>query len=261
MSEVYVLDKHNNYIPSMTKEEIIAAIQTAAAGGSLEGFNNCAVVTQIKELNRNAAFSVWVGTQAEYNALAEKAKNVLYLISDDLMAEELPNKVENLFTILNEYDLIIQQQKNTLKEHTEKLMDCEKSIEAQGEMVTAHEEQLKGIAKVGYTELFSGLLGNFTAVNGVTISEAYDEFDFLIFEFYERGGNDEGKYYARAVLPTLGLAGGNIFYGLQLNFEEATRTAKVQFKSENKNKIFFKSSDAAYMLLNKIYGYIRKAGV
>lgn len=130
MSEVFALDKHNNYVPTMTREEIIAAIQTAAKGGTLEGFNNCAFVSQIKELNKNAAFSVWVGTQAEYNALAEKAKNVLYIISDEQMASELK-------IVLDSVKREVASHTQTITQQAERLAGMAASVDANNNAVAA----------------------------------------------------------------------------------------------------------------------------
>ncbi|MBR4859345.1 MAG: hypothetical protein IKU08_09215 [Clostridia bacterium] len=116
MSAVYVLDGNNNYVESMTKEEILAAIQAAAAGGEFKGFNNTAFVSKIRELNKNAEFGVWVGTQAEYNLITPKAKNVLYLISDDPLCYDLPMKTENALKAIDEIELKLEGYDKTEQE-------------------------------------------------------------------------------------------------------------------------------------------------
>lgn len=116
MSAVYVLDSNNNRVESMTKEEILAAIQTAAEGGNFKGFENMAFVSKLRELNKNAEFGVWVGTQAEYNSIFTKKKNVLYLISDDPLCSDLPNKVENAVKAIDEIELKLAGYDKTEKE-------------------------------------------------------------------------------------------------------------------------------------------------
>ncbi len=266
MSDVFALDKHNNYVPTMTREEIIAAIQTAAAGGSLEGFDNCAVVSQIKELNKNAAFSVWVGTQAEYNAISNKQSNVLYLISDDPMNRDLPNMVENLRIMIVEYDKIFQRQNESLSTLLTRLNGHENAINLQGaqviahdEQLAAHDEQLQGLSSVGYTALYNGLEENYTTLSGIAIAENYDAFDFLIFEFEEIANDTSVAWRARAMMPTLELK-GITNYGIYLTFYQTEGRTTVRFDADNKKRLYFYGEGGADMKLAAIYGYIRKGG-
>lgn len=72
----------------MTKEQIYAAIVEAVEGGTI-GDIDTGFVTIIKEINKNIGLQFWVGTTAEFNALTEKADNVLYIKTDDTSAADI----------------------------------------------------------------------------------------------------------------------------------------------------------------------------
>lgn len=77
----YCLCDSNCKYPTMTKEQIIAAIQQAAKDGLVYD-PDAAVVTKVKEQNSEQALTFWVGTQAQYNAIAKKDPYCNYLITD-----------------------------------------------------------------------------------------------------------------------------------------------------------------------------------
>lgn len=83
---VYVsCDCHNHY-EGLTKEQIIAAI--AEATGNTPTSVDDAFITKIKEMNANAQLKFWIGTTAQFNALATKDGNTLYIMTDDDSADE-----------------------------------------------------------------------------------------------------------------------------------------------------------------------------
>lgn len=268
MAEVYVLDKHNNYIPSMTKEEIIAAIQTAAAGGSLEGFDNCSFVTKVKEINKNAALGFWVGTQAEYNALATRENNVLYLISDDQLKTDITKKYDALADVVNGFDVVVKTQGEKVDEQSEAIEKFGETIAGYDEKIAEYDEKIaeydkkiaefNSLPKLGYTTLYSGDNADYQAAEGIDIAEGYDEFEFLIFQFHEiaSGGVTWSAFF---MLPTLGIT-NNTKYGLYFTFAATVGRCVVMFNTANKTKLVFSNSSDTSMRLAAIYGYIRKGG-
>ena len=70
----FVLRDDNCRFPSMTKEQILAAITQAVSTGEIKDVDT-GFVTKIKELNKNKQLSFWVGTTAEYNAIETKLEN------------------------------------------------------------------------------------------------------------------------------------------------------------------------------------------
>lgn len=83
--------------PAMTKEEVLAAI-AEATGNTLTDVDS-AFITKIREYNRNGNLTFWVGTQAEYNALAKEEQIVsgrFYIITDDTFGEDVDAAISQL---------------------------------------------------------------------------------------------------------------------------------------------------------------------
>lgn len=87
----YVICEDNCKFESMTKEQIIAAI--AEATGETPVHIDDAFITKIKEQNHNGTLKWWVGTQAQYNAIATKDAATLYIITDFDELEDLRNRI------------------------------------------------------------------------------------------------------------------------------------------------------------------------
>lgn len=91
----YVMCEDKCLFEAMTKEQTLAAIEQAVTTGEIENVDT-GFVTKIKEQNAAAPLSFWVGTQAEYNALADKAANCFYIITDDTTFPDLEKAFEDL---------------------------------------------------------------------------------------------------------------------------------------------------------------------
>lgn len=96
----YVLREDNCKFESMTKEQILAAIEQAVTDGEITNVDT-GFVTKLKEQNANAAFKVWVGTQAQYNALTTTDNDCLYLITDDTSKRDVENAISILRSEVN----------------------------------------------------------------------------------------------------------------------------------------------------------------
>lgn len=96
MSEIrkfYVICEDNCKFESMTKEQIVAAIVEAT--GNTPTNVDAAFITKIKEQNSNNPVKIWIGTQAEYNALTEKDGDTVYFY-DDTNIEDLQKSIINI---------------------------------------------------------------------------------------------------------------------------------------------------------------------
>lgn len=93
MAAYYVVCDDDCRYEGMTKEQILTVIQQALENGHISDPDG-AVISRLKEINKGGAARVWVGTEAEYNALspaptAQKlavrmsADGVLYVCTDD----------------------------------------------------------------------------------------------------------------------------------------------------------------------------------
>lgn len=90
----YVLCESNCKFESMTKEQILTAIQQAVETGEIKDIDT-GFITTIKEQNRGNAITLWKGTQAEYNALTEKPEDCFYIITDDTFKEDINKAIED----------------------------------------------------------------------------------------------------------------------------------------------------------------------
>lgn len=103
----YVLCSSNCKFESMTKEQILTAIQQAVSTGEIADVDT-GFITTIKEQNRGAGLSFWVGTTAQYNAITEKAEDCFYILTDDTKdadtakaISELREEIESILTLVN----------------------------------------------------------------------------------------------------------------------------------------------------------------
>lgn len=81
--KVYCFCSSNCKYETLTKEQILAAIAEATGATNIDP--NAAFITKIKDQNSGLSVTVWVGTQAQYNALEVKEENCLYITTDDTM--------------------------------------------------------------------------------------------------------------------------------------------------------------------------------
>lgn len=93
MAKFYVLCDDDCRYEGMTAEQILTAIQEAVTQGYVSDPDG-AVISKIKEVRAGGSTQIWVGTEAEFNALSPAptygtslvrvgADGVLYLCSDD----------------------------------------------------------------------------------------------------------------------------------------------------------------------------------
>lgn len=84
----YCFCSSNCKYETMTKEQILSAIAQAIATGRVIDPNG-GYITALKEQNSGSMFTVWVGTTEQYNAIAEKETNCLYIKTDDSTFDDL----------------------------------------------------------------------------------------------------------------------------------------------------------------------------
>lgn len=93
----YVICDDNCKFPSMTYEQILAAI--AEATGATPTDVDDAFISKIRELNRNNNLRFWIGTTAEYNELANAGQiesNCMYIITDDAFGDDVSEAISDL---------------------------------------------------------------------------------------------------------------------------------------------------------------------
>lgn len=91
----YVICEDNCRFESMTKEQILAAIEQAVSTGEIKDVD-AGFVTKLKEMNHGTGLSFWVGTTAEYNAITTKTENCFYILTDDDTESGIEQAIEAL---------------------------------------------------------------------------------------------------------------------------------------------------------------------
>jgi len=91
----YVRSQDGCLFESMTKEQILTAIEQAVDSGTITDIDT-GFVTKIKEQNLGTGLKFWVGTQAQYNAIETPENDVFYIISDDSEYENIMESIEAL---------------------------------------------------------------------------------------------------------------------------------------------------------------------
>lgn len=85
---VFVRGDNNGLIAGLTEQQIYTAIVNAIEQGTI-GDIDTGFVTTVKEKNKGAGLSFWLGTTAEYNALEEYEPDTLYIKTDDTTAQDI----------------------------------------------------------------------------------------------------------------------------------------------------------------------------
>lgn len=115
MSVTYNVVRNDGvFIEGMTKEQIIAAI--AEATGVAVSDIDSAFITKIKEINHQNAVRIWMGTNAEYNAITEKSDDVLYVITDDTFVEDTSEELINLDNKIDANNETMEDRMNEFEE-------------------------------------------------------------------------------------------------------------------------------------------------
>lgn len=149
----YVLCGANCKYEGMTKEQIYNAILQAVENGEI-GDIDTGFVTNIKEMNKGKGISLWVGTQAEYNALETKAENCIYIISDDTLKDDLIYEVEQLRVLVEEISKKVINVSEEITEQNKKIETMWKKTAGESEAIylvnkDTAEEILIGYMRVG----------------------------------------------------------------------------------------------------------------
>ena len=195
------------FFEGMTKEQIIAAI-AEATGKTVEDIDS-AFITKIKEINKGNAIRLWMGTNAEYNALETKEDDVLYYVTDDTFVEDTNTSISDLQKKIN-------ANYNTMLENFESFTSvCDGKLNTFDSRLTVVENEL---AIVSYYDLFW--------------ETGYDNGNLIVPEFTLTNNISVGskvKYYVTVDLARLGYEGGYYAYAYKIRTKE-NGTYKVKIK-------------------------------
>ena len=95
MADIYnVVRGDGVFFEGMTKEQIYELI-AEMTGETVQDIDQ-AFITKLKEINKGNSIRLWVGTTAEYNALATKEEDVLYVCTDDTFVQDTGDEIKNI---------------------------------------------------------------------------------------------------------------------------------------------------------------------
>ena len=101
----YVLTDDDCKYEAMTKEQTITAIEQAVENGVVSDPDG-AVISKIKEIRANGIAQIWLGTEAQFNALSPApsigytfvrvgANGIMYICTDDQTSSNMLNHATN----------------------------------------------------------------------------------------------------------------------------------------------------------------------
>ena len=94
----YLMSEDKCLFESMTKEQILTAIEQAVSTGEIKDVNT-GFITRIREENRDKQLEFWVGTEGEYNAIKKQdglIGDCLYIITDDKTLDDISSQLNNI---------------------------------------------------------------------------------------------------------------------------------------------------------------------
>lgn len=181
---VYVICNNNCKYEGMTKEQILTAIMQAVNEGTI-GNIDTGFITTLKTIN-GLPLRFFVGTQAEYNALANKS-DLFAIITDDTNKDNITKIIEELRKTLS--DLVVNLSKGLF-------------VVAKSSIATKAERDDKGniidktYGNFAQSWVGTSLLGDTLALNGegtylftVYVRDAYAEFRASAIAYFD--GNNE----------------------------------------------------------------------
>lgn len=98
---VYALDKNLNARPTMTTEQILAAIQKAVTTGVVTD-EFTAFIEMIREQNKGIGLKFWLGTTAQFTALEKTDADTVYFLTDSTSLASLDAAFVELKTQLGD---------------------------------------------------------------------------------------------------------------------------------------------------------------
>lgn len=223
----YVIGDNNCRFPGMTKEEILTAITQAVENHEITDIDT-GFVTTIIEQNTNKSVKFWIGTTAQFNALAQTSNDVFYIITDydgeqdlsvkiDEMNERVGTAETNIVNLENEFNNVLGY--NNAGFHNSFYRG--KNL---GNQVTA--EQYTAIDNGTFDDMY---IGDYWTIVGVIYRiAAFDYFYGIgtstnkctkhhvvivpdnVYGGISNGGTND--YYYSSTLRTVGMANAKAFY-------------------------------------------------
>lgn len=124
--------------------KVIENAESAAknANGAAENANGAAAGVLTIEQNNGELLRFWVGTQEEYEALADKDATCFYMISDDQTVDDLEKTLTNHINDTAYQTDTIAQHTSTIAQHTSTISQHTATIAQHDDKIIAHNTEL-----------------------------------------------------------------------------------------------------------------------
>lgn len=226
----YCLCEHNCKFETMTKEQILAAIAQAVDTGAI-GDVDTGFVSRVIEQNKRGTLYFWVGTQAEYNAITEKADDCYYIITDDTTKADIATTIAQFADYLKTVEEKVNPFGTVLFEDTN-------GVEAGGEInfsASAH-------------NCFLITIGSFIDDINIYCTKSKINGAFLINGVHSTLKNRYSPTGDGSIVETL-----NAHYRIAIELDDDTITHKVAYIQNDDDITFSSPIDGVYKV-KKIVG-------
>ena len=190
----YLICDNNCKFEGLDKEETLSAIQQAIENGGVQDVDpNEPFITKIKDVNTGAAVKLWIGTEAQFNAIETKDANTLYIYSTDFEA--------NVSTILAELQADITTLQGNIvniisgSQKVGKAAQADKATNATKINNLELKEDSNGVLKIGTTIIKrKKFIADITVSHNTVLNAiSYNIKDKkLLLEIQARGASTEG---------------------------------------------------------------------
>ena len=102
------------FFEGMTKEQVYELI-AEMTGETVQDVDQ-AFITKLKEINKGNSIRLWVGTNAEYNALETKENDVLYICTDDTFVDDTGQALSEMQGRIDAFESTINHRLNEIEE-------------------------------------------------------------------------------------------------------------------------------------------------
>lgn len=196
----YVLCDDDCKYEGMTKEQTLTAIEQAVETGAVSDPDS-AVISKIKEIRANGTAQIWLGTEAQFNALSPApsvgytfvrvgADGIMYICTDDQTSSTLLNHAEDKN---NPHEVTPDQIGAAAATHTHNMGDVTGLIDALNDTASAHHTQ-------SASTITAGMLGGEVTANHDAMANSDAQVRDIVFVTADPGAGVVSDYPSGTVI-------------------------------------------------------------
>lgn len=187
----YVLCEKNCKFEGLTKEQILTAIAQTVETGEIKDVDS-GFITTLKEQNSGVGLQMWIGTQAEYNALTEIAENCFYIITDDTTEADIAETLKQQNNTIADVKKYVEDKANATSEYAadsfkqikEYVDDAIQTKEVDGCIVISETLQEKEVEIVKALYVQGNIVQLYVEITGSIFSTDKEEIDVCTINDY-----------------------------------------------------------------------------